>query len=179
MPVCRSWWPYDPTWLEQFEAARTQILAATGPMVVRLEHIGSTSVPGLAAKPVIDMMASVRDLADGRAAQPALAGMGYELVETGMPERLFYQRQAGPGMSTHHLHLVTEASWATRNERLLRDYLREHPEQARRYGGLKQQLAHDLVAGDAYTRAKTDLIQELVDAARAQLGLPRVPVWEE
>jgi GrpB-like predicted nucleotidyltransferase (UPF0157 family) len=93
-------------------------------VVVRLEHIGSTSVPGLAAKPVIDMMASVRGLQDGRAAQAALAELGYELVATGMPDRLFYQRRAGPGMATHHLHVVAEDSWATRNERLLRDYLR-------------------------------------------------------
>jgi GrpB-like predicted nucleotidyltransferase (UPF0157 family) len=54
--------PYDPTWPEQFEAARAELLAAIGPVVARLEHIGSTSVPGLAAKPVIDMMASVRGL---------------------------------------------------------------------------------------------------------------------
>ncbi len=73
-------------------------------------------------------------------------------------------------MSGHHLHIVAESSWATRNERFLRDYLRKHPEQARRYGGLKQQLARDLGPGDAYTRAKTELIQELVDAARAELG---------
>jgi GrpB-like predicted nucleotidyltransferase (UPF0157 family) len=171
--------PYDPTWPDQFEAARAELLTAIGPVVVRLEHIGSTSVPGLAAKPVIDMMASVRGLQDGRAAQAALAELGYELVATGMPDRLFYQRRAGPGMATHHLHVVAEDSWATRNERLLRDYLRSHPEQARRYGRLKQQLARDLGHGEAYTRAKTELIQELVDAARAGLGLPPVPVWEE
>ena len=171
--------PYDPTWPEQFEAARAELLAAIGPVVVRLEHIGSTSVPGLAAKPVIDMMASVRGLQDGRAAQAALAELGYELVGTGMPDRLFYQRRAGPGVATHHLHVVAEDSWATRNERLLRDHLRSHPEQARRYGRLKQQLARDLGHGEAYTRAKTELIQELVDAARAELGLPQVPVWEE
>jgi GrpB-like predicted nucleotidyltransferase (UPF0157 family) len=171
--------PYDPTWPEQFEAARAELLAALGPVVVRLEHIGSTSVPGLAAKPVIDMMASVRGLQDGRTAQGALAELGYELVGAGMPDRLFYQRHAGPGMATHHLHVVAEDSWATRNERLLRDYLRSHREQARRYGRLKQQLARELGHGEAYTRAKTELIQELVDAARAELGLPPVPVWEE
>ncbi len=81
--------PYDPTWPAQFEAAMSEILAAIGPVVVRLEHIGSTSVPGLAAKPTVDMMASVRGLEDGRAAQLALAELGYELVETGMPDRLF------------------------------------------------------------------------------------------
>ena len=162
--------PYDPTWPQQFEAARAQILAAVGPAVVRLEHIGSTSVPGLAAKPIIDMMASVRDLEDGLAVQAALAELGYHPGETGMRDRLFFQRRAGEGVATHHLHVVTEDSWATRNERLLRDHLRKHPEQAQRYGELKQRLMRDLGHGEAYTRAKTELIQELVDAARAEAG---------
>jgi GrpB-like predicted nucleotidyltransferase (UPF0157 family) len=170
--------PYDPIWPQQFEAARAEILTAVGHLVLRLEHIGSTSVPGLAAKPIIDMMASVQHLQDGHTAQPALAALGYELVETGMPNRLFFQRRAGPGISTHHLHVVSQDSWATRNELLLRDYIRGHPEQARRYGALKQRLARERGRGEAYTRAKTALIQELVDAARDDLGLPRVPVWE-
>jgi GrpB-like predicted nucleotidyltransferase (UPF0157 family) len=170
--------PYDPTWPQRFQAASAEILAVAGYLFLRLEHIGSTSVPGLAAKPTIDMMASVRRLPDGHAAQPALAALGYEPADTGMPERLFFQRLAGPGVSTHHLHVVTEDSWATRNERLLRDYLRGHPEQARRYAELKRRLSRELGRGEAYTRAKTALIQELVDAARDELGLGRVPVWE-
>jgi len=170
--------PYDPVWPQQFEAARAEILAVVGHLLRRLEHIGSTSVPGLAAKPIIDMMASVQHLQDGHTAQPALAALGYELVETGMPNRLFFQRRTGPGTSTHHLHVVSEDSWATRNELLLRDYLRRDPEQARRYGELKQRLTRELGGGEPYTRAKTALIQELVDAARDELGLPRVPVWE-
>lgn len=171
--------PYDTAWPERFESASTQILTAVGPRFLRLEHIGSTSVPGLAAKPVIDMMATVRRLQDGLAARTALAELGYQLVETGMPDRLFFQRRDSSGASTHHLHVVGEDTWATRNERLLRDHLREHPEQARGYGELKEQLSRDLGSGEAYTRAKTALIQELVDAARDALGLPRVPVWEE
>jgi GrpB-like predicted nucleotidyltransferase (UPF0157 family) len=167
--------PYDPTWPQRFQAASAEILAATDHLFLRLEHIGSTSVPGLAAKPTIDMMASVRRLPDGHAAQPALAALGYELADTGMRERLFFQRLAGPGVSTHHLHVVTEDSWATRNERLLRDYLRGHPGQARRYAELKRRLSRELGRGEAYTRAKTALIQELVDAARDELGLPPRP----
>jgi GrpB-like predicted nucleotidyltransferase (UPF0157 family) len=170
--------PYDPTWPQRFQAARAEVLAATDHLFLRLEHIGSTSVPGLAAKPTIDMMASVRRLPDGHTAQPALAALGYELADTGMRERLFFQRLAGPVVSTHHLHVVTEDSWATRNERLLRDYLRGHPQQARRYAELKRRLSRELGPGEAYTRAKTALIQELVDAARDELGLLRVPVWE-
>jgi GrpB-like predicted nucleotidyltransferase (UPF0157 family) len=169
---------YDAAWPEQFASASSEILAAVGSRFLRLEHIGSTSVPGLAAKSTIDMMASVQRLQDGLAARAVLAGLGYEPVDTGMPDRLFFQRRDRNGTPTHHLHVVPEATWATRNERLLRDHLRGHPEQARRHGELKLRLAGDLGPGEADTGAKTALIQELVDAARDALGLPRVPVWE-
>jgi GrpB-like predicted nucleotidyltransferase (UPF0157 family) len=114
----------------------------------------------------------------GFAARAVLAGLGSELADTGMPDRLLFQRGDRNGTSTQYLHVVPEATWATRNERLLREHLRGHPEQARRHGELKLRLARDLGPGEADTHAKTALIQELVDAARAALGLPRVPVGE-
>jgi GrpB-like predicted nucleotidyltransferase (UPF0157 family) len=75
--------------------------------------------------------------------------------------------------------VVPLEGWDTRNERLLRDYLREHPEDARRYAELKQRLAAQHTDGTEYTKAKTELIQELTDRARADRGLSSVPVWEE
>lgn len=160
--------PYDPAWPQRYEAAAAELLGAVSVRFLRLEHIGSTAVPGLAAKPTIDMMASVDRLQDGQAARASLSELGYELVETGMPDRLFFQRHTSTGTPSYHLHVVTQATWATRNERLLRDHLRRHLEQARRYGELRRRLAYDLGPGKAYTRAKTALIQELVDAARDQ-----------
>lgn len=163
--------PYDPDWPTRAEAAAAELRAAVPGVFVAIEHIGSTSVPGLAAKPVIDLMACVRDLAD--VTDGPLAELGYRPFETGMPGRLFYRR---PG---RHLHVVALTGWETRNERLLRDYLRGRSESARRYGELKARLAADGMDGEAYTRAKTALIQRLVDEARDERGLPRVPVWEE
>lgn len=78
----------------------------------------------------------------------------------------------------YNLHVVTSQSWPTRNERLFRDYLTAHPEDAARYAALKRELMACHVSGDPYTRGKTDLIQELTDRARAERGLPSVPVWE-
>src|SRR5829696_3504700 len=170
---------YDPAWPQRYQSAAAELLGAVGQRFLRLEHIGSAAVPGLPAKPTIDMMASVPDLQEGLAASTALAELGYQLVDTGMPDRLLFQRRTTTGTPSHHLHVVTEATWATRNERLLRDYLRRHPKQAHRYGEFKRRLARDLGPGEAYTRGKTTLIQELVDAARDELGLPCVPVWEE
>jgi len=70
-------------------------------------------------------------------------------------------------------------SWPARNQRILRDYLRSHPHDAERYGRLKKQLAASGIDPGDYAKAKTDLIQELTDRARAELGLPSVPVWEK
>ena len=168
---------YDPVWPGLATAAIDEAMVALDGVVVAIEHIGSTSVPGLAAKPVIDLMAAVRDLRDVTDREPALTALGYRLVETGMPGRLFYRREGRP--AAYHLHLVTADTWDARNERILRDHLLETPADLARYAQLKRDLAAAGLDGDAYTRAKTDLIQELMDVARTRRGLEPVPVWEE
>lgn len=75
--------------------------------------------------------------------------------------------------------MVTTETWPSRNERLLRDYLRSYPRDAARYGEFKRQALRVDPDGDDYTRAKTAIIQELTDRARTERGLPLVPVWEE
>ncbi len=169
---------YDPTWPVIADHARGDLLAALPGMFAEIEHIGSTSVPGLPAKPVIDLMAAANSLDTIVAADELLARLGYRREETGMPERLFYRREVA-GERTRHLHVVAAHTWATRNERMLRDHLRDHPADAARYADLKRHLADVSGDGDAYTCGKTDLIQELTDRARAARGLPSVPVWEE
>jgi GrpB-like predicted nucleotidyltransferase (UPF0157 family) len=166
---------YDEIWEVKAELARLELLSLEPFEAV--EHIGSTSVPGLAAKPVIDLMAA-GDLGAVAAREGDLARLGYQRFDTGMPDRRFYVRDEN-GQRAYQLHVVPPATWDTRNERLLRDHLRAHPEDARRYGDLKQRLAAEHTDGTEYTRAKTELIQELTDRARAARGLPSVPVWEE
>ena len=161
----------------------TELWSADPQAWEQIEHIGSTSVPGLPAKPVIDLMASTPDLDRVVALeQQFLTPWGYTRHETGMRGRHFYRRE--PGMApadtvTVHLHVVSVHTWATQNERLLRDLLRVDPDAARRYGDLKRKLAQEITDSLVYTRAKTDLIQELVDKARQQRGLPAVCVWED
>ncbi|UQU63716.1 GrpB family protein [Couchioplanes caeruleus] len=153
-----------------------QACVTLAPLFTAVEHVGSTAVPGLAAKPVIDLMAALDELAEVN--DPALQSLGYRLQPTDMPERLFYRREDYDS-TAYHLHVVTAESWPTRNERLLRDHLLAYPEARDRYGALKRELMDRYGPGDAYTRGKTRLIQELTDAARAERGLPPVPVWEE
>jgi GrpB-like predicted nucleotidyltransferase (UPF0157 family) len=135
-------------------------------------------VSGLAAKAIIDLMAAVPMLGTMANQEPTLMSLGYQRYDAGMPNRLFYFRDAG-GRRTHHLQVVTIDTWPARNERLLRDYLRSHPEQAARYAEHKRQLLRAGVDADSYTRAKTAIIQELTDLARTERGLPLVPVWEQ
>ncbi|WP_202970808.1 GrpB family protein [Saccharothrix sp. ALI-22-I] len=169
---------YDPDWPRQAATAIDALRAAAPGLFVEIEHIGSTAVPGLAAKPVIDLMAAVHDLTHARPHQAALAGLGFHPHDNGMTDRLLYVR-ADSGVRSHVLHVVSLESWPTRNQRIFRDYLRAHPEDAARYAQLKRAIVVAGTASGGYARAKTTLVQELTDRARAQLGLPSEPVWEK
>ena len=169
---------YDQAWPELATRAIDEVRAVLPNGVITLtEHIGSTAVPGLAAKPVIDLMAATDDLELVVAHELRLEHRGYRRIETGMPRRLLYRCEGEP--LAHHFHVVTADSWDTRNERLLRDRLRAHPGERDEYARLKKTLSASQVDGDAYTRGKTALVQRLVDAARAERGLPSVDVWED
>jgi GrpB-like predicted nucleotidyltransferase (UPF0157 family) len=168
---------YDPGWCDLAQCAVAELIEALPGRLTVVEHVGSTAVPGLAAKPVIDLMAATEALGAVTAAENALHLLGYRRIESGMPERLFYRREGEP--VAYHLHVVTARSWHTRNERLLRDHLRQHPADRDAYAQLKRSLAGAGQGGEAYTRAKTALIQRMVDAARTSRGLPLVEVWEE
>ena len=169
---------YDPAWPAAAQAAIAEVRAALAGVPLEIEHIGSTAVPGLAAKPTIDLMAAVADLSEVKGRSAGLGEIGFRPHDNGMQDRLLYARDSGPDR-THILHVVTAASWPVRNQRILRDHLRSHPEDAARYAELKWSLAAGGLSHPEYTRAKTELIQELTDRARAALGLPSVPVWEK
>lgn len=171
---------YDPSWPTAATEACTELTDALPELFTRIEHVGSTSVPGLAAKPVIDLMAAVTALDDVTTERhDTLQHLGFRLQDTGMPGRLFYYREDDDGRRTHHLHIVPADTWDTRNERLLRDHLLANPEAAEAYGALKWRLAEEGHEGLEYTKRKTELIQGFVDRERAARGLPSVPVWEE
>lgn len=166
---------YDPSWPAEYTRSRDELLTAAGGLLTEIEHIGSTSVPGLAAKPVIDMAAVTPDLT--AITSELFEPLGYVEQDFGAPGRLLYVRRHN-GERSHHLHIFPPERWDLLKERMLATHLRKYPEAARRYGELKRQIVASGVEGDDYTVAKTDLIQELTDAARAERGLPSEPVWE-
>jgi GrpB-like predicted nucleotidyltransferase (UPF0157 family) len=155
--------PYDPAWAERFAAERVRLEEALAPWLeAGVEHIGSTSVPGLAAKPIVDMMAGVRSLEESRAAFPMLASLGY----TWAPHRPEAHRFGKPGF---HLHLTNPGSdlWV---ERLaFRDALRASPELRAEYAAWKE--AH-FVGGDrVYEGNKRPLVLRVL----AERGVPLKP----
>lgn len=169
---------YDPRWPALAAEAISELTEALPGAFTRIEHFGSTSVPGLAAKPVIDLMAGTVSLYAAGALTDKLSALGYLTADTGMSGRLFFYRDRD-GRRTHHLHVVPDETLDMRNEILLRDYLRRNPADATEYGALKRQVAAQTADGLAYTTAKTELIQRIVDAARTERGLPLVSVWEQ
>jgi GrpB-like predicted nucleotidyltransferase (UPF0157 family) len=168
--------PYDRRWPDSFrrEAEHLRACLPTD-LVRRIEHFGSTAVPGLAAKPIVDMLVEVTDLQATRdRIAPVLESQGYEYFwrpthgDDGPPfYAWFIKRDPGSGARTHHIHMV-EPTFAEHWDRLLfRDYLIAHPEVAKEYEDLKYRLAsthpRDRVA---YTRGKTEFIVRVTEQAK-------------
>ncbi len=164
--------PYDPAWPAAFAAERHRLAAhLSGPV----EHVGSTAVPGLSAKPVIDLLAAVDSMADADAVLPALCAAGYHTsaeFNAVLGTRRWLMRQSG-GHRTHHLHLVVAGSADWADTVRFRDRLRGDPALAAAYLALKTSAAASLGADrEAYTRAKGAFVAAALDQSPA--APPRV-----
>ena len=158
--------PYEPAWRDLYEAEAERIHAALGDKVLAVEHAGSTSVEGLDAKPIIDLMVAVASPASAAELRPALAGLGYEFrPEDEVPGRLFFVR--GPRDNrTHHLSLTELDGEFWRVQVLFRDHLRSHPDAADAYRRLKRKLAAKYPDDrPAYTAAKGEFILKTLEQA--------------
>lgn len=158
--------PYDTRWPEQFAALRCRVDAALTAIAHETIHVGSTAVPGLAAKPIIDLDVVVPERSLAAAAIAALAAAGWRHEgDLGVPGREAFEPVPDPAY--HHLYLVVAGSPAHRDHLDLRDYLRAHPAECERYAALKQTLAPLLATDrDAYLTGKADLVAELLKRAR-------------
>lgn len=170
---------YDPAWPHAFAAERAHLLASLpADLIRRVEHFGSTAVPGLAAKPIIDMLVEVADLEATKVRiAPILEGQGYEYLwrptygDDGPPfYAWFIKRDARTGARTHHIHMV-EAGFSEHWRRLaFRDFLIAHPAAAREYEALKRRLAADHASDRvAYTRGKTAFIESVMARAAREV----------
>ena len=163
--------PYDPRWLFLFAFESSRVEAAVGSYVKAIEHVGSTAVPGLDAKPVIDIMVGVLDIRSAGYCIRPLEEIGYYCwAENPNPERMLFVKFADAGRTSRNYNLhVLEVGGELGNDRIVfRDRLRSHPEGAGEYARLKHVLAERFRDDrEAYTRAKTNFISATLQQARA------------
>ena len=160
--------PYDPAWPSLFEQERSVLEAELGEWLAgSVEHIGSTAVPGLAAKAVIDIMAGVESLETSRDAIAAAGRLGY-MYYPYRPDVMHWFCKPSPAFRTHHLHLVPFRSRLWTERLAFRDYLRREPAAAAEYAALKIRLATQFEFDrEAYTDAKEPFIRRAIELALA------------
>lgn len=170
---------YDPAWPAQFERVRAHVWPAVADVAVRIEHVGSTSVPGLAAKPIVDVDVVVARDDDVAPLIAALERLGYRWEgDLGVRGRQAFRAPRGTDLAAHHLYAVVDASRPHLDHVLLRDLLRSDPAACERYEACKRESAArcdgDL---DRYVALKAEVVAALLERARAAQGLEAVEYW--
>src|SRR6187455_2359216 len=154
--------PHDPRWADQANREETRILEAVWPAIIEMHHVGSTAIPGIAAKPIIDLVGVGPDLETIDAARPRIEALGYEWHgEYGLEGRRFCTLcDPASGMRKMHLHCYAEGDASIRRHLAFRDYLRARPEMALAYqrmkGGCAARHPED---SNAYTKCKDSWIK--------------------
>jgi len=158
--------PYRPEWAEMFSAEQECIAAALGPLALEIHHIGSTAVPGLQAKPVIDILVAVDRLETAIACLAPLQQLGYTFIDYPQNTDRRFFRKGQP--RTHHLHIVAQGSPSYRDHLDFRDALRTHPGWLRQYQELKTELSTRYRNDRAtYSERKSALVMQMLAAYRA------------
>lgn len=161
--------PYDSAWKSAFEAIKKEIEGAAGDLILGIEHVGSTSVEGMSAKPCIDLDVVIRDVSVLEAVIARLAAIGYiHEGDLGIPGREAFKYTDKPHLQTHHLYVCPRDSRELHRHITFREFLKSHPEAVKRYSRVKEtaaQLFPDDI--DRYIAYKSPCIEELY----AQCGL--------
>jgi len=162
--------PFRSSWKELFEQEKDLLNRALGEKALQTEHIGSTSIPGIVAKPIIDIMVAVVSLSQATEHIPKLEELGYEYKSPDtVPERLFFAKEQEPEYRTHHLNLVAQDSVFWNNQLAFRDYLRKHDQLAVEYGNLKKHLAKVYSLTKVLDRdGKTEFVTKILELARKE-----------
>lgn len=166
--------PYDPRWPALFDLERGMLDEALGDRVLEINHIGSTSVPGLSAKPVIDIQLVVDNLQPREAYEETLTGLGYQWMDSGEEHRRVHFAKKGPPQS-YNLHVVEKDNVAYLRHILLRDRLREDEGLRAKYERLKFRLARLTDDSNEYAELKTEFIESVVSETARQQGLQYNP----
>jgi len=166
--------PYDPAWPRMFAEEKRHLLdCLPQDLIRRIEHFGSTAIPGLAAKPIVDMLVEVTSLEETKERiAPVLEAQGYDYFwrathgEDGPPFYAWFIKRNSAGIRTHHVHMI-ESDFEHWDRLLFRDYLMDHPQTAKEYEALKLRLAanypNDRIA---YTDGKTEFVVRVTQIAK-------------
>lgn len=159
--------PYREDWPSLYGIEAKRIRRACGRLVVAIEHIGSTAVPDLAAKPILDIMPGLAKVEDGHGTVEPMRQLGYEYHgEHGIPGRFHYDRHHA-GRCIIHVHMFQVGTEDWERHLLFRDYLRQHPDVAKEYEALKRELSSRFQTDRVgYTDGKTEFIESVVQRAR-------------
>ena len=154
--------PYNPEWPSLFQAESKDIRRVFGDEIIAIHHIGSTAIPDIKAKPVLDFLVVVQHITNVNGYNPAMMRLGYEpLGENGIPGRRYFRKDTN-GVRSHHVHIFQVGHPEIDRHILFREYLRSHPEDAHAYSQLKESLAHQYrLDPPGYNDAKSTFIQEI------------------
>jgi GrpB-like predicted nucleotidyltransferase (UPF0157 family) len=175
--------PHNPNWLNAFENESKQVAIVLGNNLVAVHHIGSTAIPMIHAKPIIDMLVEVREVAKVDEQDSAMQVLGYKVMgEFGIPGRRFFRKDNEAGIRTHHIHTFEANSAQVERHLAFRDYMRIHAEDAQKYSELKQELAkkypNDI---EGYMDGKDEFIKEMDkksvewQTSQSDLGIDQTP----
>ena len=155
--------PYDRAWKSDFETIKEELEAALEDLALGIEHVGSTSVEGLSAKPCIDLDVVIRDYSVFGRVVEKLAAIGYiHEGDLGIPDREAFRYEDKPHLKKHHLYVCPQDSRELRRHITFRDYLRTHPEAVRKYSAVKENAARLFPEDiDGYMACKSPCIEEL------------------
>jgi GrpB-like predicted nucleotidyltransferase (UPF0157 family) len=165
--------PHNTEWSSNFVRESAEVAAALGDVLVAIHHIGSTAIPGILAKPVIDILAVVTDLALVDLQAGTLRALNYEAMgEFGIPGRRYFRKNRADGVRTHQLHAFSVDSSEPQRHLAFRDYLRAHPRAAQAYVELKLELRRRFPTDiQSYAEGKTEFVRDIeLRASRAPLG---------
>jgi GrpB-like predicted nucleotidyltransferase (UPF0157 family) len=155
--------PPDPAWPDRFLRESKRVGEALGPSLVAIHHIGSTAIPAIHAKPIVDMLAEVTSPEDVDSRDSEMRALGYEsLGEFGLPGRRYFRKDDDAGFREYQVHAFRAASAEILRHLAFRDFLTTHPEPARRYSDLKRRLAREFPEDiEGYMAGKDAFIKEM------------------
>ncbi|TET77291.1 MAG: GrpB family protein [Candidatus Heimdallarchaeota archaeon] len=159
--------PYNPQWKEFFKKEKKLISSVITAFLIDIQHIGSTAIPNIVAKPIIDVAVAIDSLDNIEKIIPPLENIGFIYRgEQGIPDRHMFVK-GGENYRTHHLHVMQKDHYEWNKHILFRDYLKKHPNDAKQYSELKQKLF--LKYGndrEKYTESKSEFIQNIIEKAK-------------